>query len=69
LSGIDEVRLELRQPERGIGPIPVRTSRAGPGHYVATRADIGVAGDWELVTSLRMSEFDEFSARLPVEIE
>jgi copper transport protein len=68
LTGIDEVRLELRHPGRGIGPIPVRVSRAGPGHYVATGADIGVPGDWELRATLRLSEFDEYAATIPAEI-
>jgi copper transport protein len=68
LGSIEEMQVELTQPEKEIGPLQVRVSRAGPGHYVATRADIGVPGDWELLIRLRLSEFDVYSARLPVEI-
>jgi hypothetical protein len=42
----------------------VRVSRAGPGHYVATGADIGVPGDWELRATMRLSEFDEYAAEI-----
>jgi copper transport protein len=62
------VQVQLRQPERDIGPLPVRVSRGGPGHYVASRAQIGVPGEWELTVRVRLSEFDVFSTRLPVEI-
>jgi copper transport protein len=68
LDEIEEIAVELRQPEKDIGPLPVRVSRAGPGHYVASRTDIGVPGEWELLIRLRLSEFDVYSARLPVDI-
>jgi copper transport protein len=68
LERIDEMQVELRLPAKDIGPIPVRVNRAGPGHYVANRADVGVPGDWELLLRLRLSKFDVYSARLPVEI-
>jgi copper transport protein len=68
LEDAEELRVSLRQRERDIGPLPVDVRPAGPGHFVATRADVGVAGDWELLLELRLSEFDLFTSRLPVEI-
>jgi copper transport protein len=68
LRSAKELRASLRHRSRGIGPLPVELSPAGPGHYVATRADIGLAGEWELELELRLSEFDLFTTRLPVEI-
>jgi copper transport protein len=69
LSNLRAVDVELRQPAQSIGPLHVRTSRAGPGHFVAPSADIGVPGAWEMTVRARMSEFDEATAHVTVEVE
>jgi copper transport protein len=68
LRRVRDLRVELRLPAKGIGPLAVQVSRAGPGHYVASRADVGVPGDWELLLRLRLSKFDVHSTTLPVGI-
>jgi len=68
LERIRALEVELTQPEQQIGPLPVKVSRAGPGHYVAPRTDIGVTGEWQMLVRLRLTKFDVFSTRLPVEI-
>jgi copper transport protein len=65
---VEEIEAALRLPDREIGPLPVDLRKAGSGHYVATRADVGVAGDWELRLKLRVSDFDVYTTTLPVEI-
>jgi copper transport protein len=69
LSDLRRVDVELRQPAQGIGPLPVRMSRAGPGHFVSSGADIGVPGEWEMTMRARLSEFDVATARVTVEVE
>lgn len=68
LSRLRKVDLALRHPERDIGPLPVRMSRAGPGHFVSSGADIGVPGEWEMTVRARLSEFELATARMTVEI-
>lgn len=68
-EGTRELRVALRLPDKDIGPIDTAPRRAGPGHYVVTRADLGVAGDWELAVSARVSEFDQYDASVEVPVE
>ena len=56
------------EPERSIGPLPLDTRRAGPGHYTVQGAVLGVEGDWQLETTLRVSAFDQYTAELEVPI-
>ena len=65
---VKELRVTLRLPEREIGPLEPRVDKAGPGHYVARRALIAPAGDWELDVAARVSEFEEHRAELEVPV-
>ena len=56
-------------PEKEIGPIDVPLRKAGPGHYTAPDAALGVPGDWELTFSGRLSRFEEARAVVDVPIE
>ena len=56
----------LRLPDKRIGPLEPRVDKAGPGHWVARRAQVAPAGDWNLTVSGRVSEFEE--ARTLVEV-
>jgi copper transport protein len=69
LTQLQGMEVQLREPAKQIGPLPVRVSKAGPGHFVATDANIGVAGDWELEMRLRLSKFELVTSRLEVEIK
>ena len=61
-----DVKLALRLREDQIGPLEPRVDKAGPGHWVARRAQVAPAGDWDLTVSGRVSEFEE--ARTLVEV-
>jgi copper transport protein len=62
-----DVRATL--PEKGLGPLQLRTEKAGPGHYVVRRAQLAPAGDWRLEVSARVSEFDLYEKRVEVPVE
>jgi copper transport protein len=65
---IEELALALTLPERDIGPLDLDPRKAGPGHYVVPGAQIGVAGDWVLTLTGRVSEFEEHRARVEVPV-
>jgi len=68
LTGIKELKLAATEAEKSIGPLALAPHRAGPGHYVVQGAVLGVAGEWQLEVTMRVSAFDEYSAELEVPI-
>ncbi len=71
-SQYDELRaveLTATMPENEIGPLQIELRRAGPGHYTAPDAALGVSGEWELTFSGRLSRFEEARAVVDVPIE
>ena len=62
------VAVELRLPERRIGPLEVRTDKAGPGHWVARRAAIAPQGDWTLTVAADVSDFEQYRAQVEVPV-
>ena len=69
LAPIEELDVTATLPEKSIGPLPLAAQRAGPGHYTVQGAQLGVAGDWRLGVTVRVSAFDEYSADVEVPIE
>lgn len=67
-SRIEELEVTATEPENAIGPLPLDARRAGPGHYTVQGALLGVAGDWEVDVTVRVSAFDEYAARVEVPI-
>jgi copper transport protein len=63
-----ELRVAASLPERDLGPIDVEPRRAGPGHWVAPRAVLGVAGTWRVEITNRVSDFDEHAATVEVPV-
>ena len=51
-----------------IGPLPLEPQRAGPGHYTVQGAPLNVAGDWDLDVTMRVSAFDQYTAKTEVPI-
>jgi copper transport protein len=67
-SRVKELDVTATMPEKSIGPLPLEPQRAGPGHYTVQGAQLGVAGDWELDFTMRVSRFDEYAAEIEVPI-
>lgn len=66
-DGAEEVTASIELAERDI-ELPVTLRKAGPGHFVADTLAIAPAGDWELEIVSRVSEFDEYRARVEVPV-
>jgi copper transport protein len=64
-----EVRFEASLPGKGIEPIELEATKAGPGHYVLGAAALSPPGDWRLELIARISDFDELRATYTVPIE
>jgi copper transport protein len=66
---VAELRAQLSLSDRGIGPIPVPLQYAGaPGHYLGAGVRIPLPGHWQLALTVRTSEVDETTVRVPVEV-
>lgn len=69
LTPIEELDVTATLPEKSIGPLPLEAQRSGPGHYTVQGAQLGVAGDWELEVTVRVSAFDEYATDVEVPIQ
>jgi copper transport protein len=67
-SRIKELEVTATEPENSIGPLPLEPQRAGPGHYTVQGALLNGAGDWDLDVTMRVSRFDEYTAKVEVPI-
>lgn len=63
-----EVAVAETQRERAIGPLTQVAHRAGPGHFLVPRAVLGVAGDWRVRVTMRVSSFDAYTTTLRVPV-
>jgi copper transport protein len=55
-------------PSQDIAPIDANVRRAGPGHFVAPSAMLGVKGEWLADVAIRLSRFDEPIAEFKVDV-
>ncbi|GAA1734431.1 CopD family protein [Luedemannella helvata] len=62
---VPQAGVELRLPERDIGPLPVELRQAGDGHYLAALS-LPLAGAWTATVTVRVSDVDEASVDIPV---
>jgi copper transport protein len=63
---VPEVRVTLSLPAKDLGPLPVPVEAAGTGHFIGT-ATLPMAGKWEAVVTIRVSEMDQTTVRLPLD--
>jgi copper transport protein len=64
-----EVRLTASEADKGIGPLSIQVSKAGPGHYTTSGpAALAVPGDWTLDVTVRVSDFDQYERQIEVPI-
>jgi copper transport protein len=54
-----QVAADLFFPARGLGPLPVPLTPAGPGRYRAAAVSFGFTGEWTLRVTVRSDAFDE----------
>jgi copper transport protein len=63
-----ELTATARLPAKGIGPLPLRASVAGPGHYILSAAELTPGGEWDIELTDRVSEFQAYSRTVKVPI-
>jgi copper transport protein len=63
-----ELVAKAELPSKGIGPLPLQVTPAGPGHYILSSAALSPGGTWEIQLTDRVSEFEEFSRDVKVPI-
>jgi len=55
-------------PAKGIGPLPLRATPAGPGHYILSSIVLSPGGSWEIKLTDRVSEFEAYTRTVKVPI-
>jgi copper transport protein len=65
---IKELSATATLPDKSIGPLPLEPQLSGPGHYTVQGALLNVAGDWQLEVMMRVSAFDQYTAKVEVPI-
>jgi copper transport protein len=63
-----ELTVTARLPAKGIGPLPLKATLAGPGHYVLNSAVLSPGGTWEIEVVDRTSEFEQHNRVVKVPI-
>jgi copper transport protein len=63
-----ELTATARLPAKGIGPLALKPTVAGPGHYILSSAVLSPGGTWEVEVVDRVSEFEQFSRTVKVPI-
>jgi copper transport protein len=63
-----EMTVTGEMPGRGIEPIELEATKAGPGHFLISGATFGVKGDWKVEIASRVSDFDEFRTNVEVPV-
>jgi len=66
--GTKELLATARLPAKGIGPLPLQATLAGPGHYILSSAQLSPGGTWEIEITDRVSEFEEYVRAVKVPI-
>lgn len=55
-----KVTLDLRLPEKGIGPLEEDLLKSGTGHFFLEGVtDLSIAGTWEITLNVRVTDFDQ----------
>lgn len=63
-----ELTASAKLPSKGIGPLPLKATLAGPGHYILNSTVLSPAGTWEITIADRISEFEQFSRTIEVPV-
>jgi copper transport protein len=63
-----ELTATAKLPSKGIGPLVLHPTVAGPGHYILSSVVLSPGGTWEIQIVDRVSEFESFSRTVKVPI-
>ncbi len=63
-----ELTASAKLPAKDIGPLPLKATLAGPGHYILNSAVLSPGGDWQITVVDRVSEFESSSRVVKVPV-
>jgi copper transport protein len=63
-----ELTVTASLPSKSIGPLALRATIAGPGHYILSSAVLSPAGTWDIRITDRVSEFEQHTRTVEVPI-
>ena len=63
-----ELTVTARLPSKGIGPLALKPTLAGPGHYILNAAVLSPGGAWSIEVIDRVSEFEQYNRTVEVPI-
>jgi copper transport protein len=67
-TGTKELTATASLPAKGIGPLALHPTLAGPGHYILSSAVLSPGGTWQIQITDRVSEFEQYSRTASVPI-
>ncbi len=67
-AAVSEANVSATLPAASIGPLRFESTKAGPGHYIASGATFPIPGAWTLRVAVRRGEFDEWSTTVQTPI-
>ena len=68
ISRVRQLTVTMSQTKAGIAPITLPIRRKGPAHYELLGQQLPAAGDWKTAVTVRVSAFDEYTARTTLRI-
>ncbi|MFL6116072.1 MAG: copper resistance CopC/CopD family protein [Catenulispora sp.] len=67
-ESVPEVTAALALPAQQLGPLPVKLDLAGPGHYTNPSTVLPVAGQWQVIVTVRTTDIDQATVILNVNV-
>ncbi|MGF7235238.1 MAG: copper resistance protein CopC, partial [Frankia sp.] len=66
---LEEVGGQLSLPARGVGPLDVRFDPAATGVVIADAVPVPYGGRWTLTVTMRIDDFDQYSATVTYRVQ
>ncbi len=69
IQNVPQVTVTIEQKAAKVGPLEVPLTKAGAGHFLTSRQNFPLKGDWTITITLNLSEFDQYVANTVVEVK
>jgi len=63
-----QIQVAMDMPARHLGPLAVPVTADGPGRYASQAITMTIAGQWQLLITIRSDAFDETTVAVPVPV-
>ena len=68
IQNVPEVTATIEQKAAKVGPLDVPLTKAGTGHFLTSRQNFPIKGDWTITITLNLGEFDQYVASTVVTV-